>query len=43
LAVNQDSRIPGDNYDVAPGCSLFGWPGEAEPCITFGGYPATGP
>jgi hypothetical protein len=43
LAVNQDTRIPGDNYDVAPGCSLLGWPGEVEHCITFGGYPAATP
>jgi hypothetical protein len=43
LAVNQETHMPGDNYDVAPGCSLLGWPGEAERCITFGGYPAAGP
>jgi len=39
LAVNQDSRIPGDNYDVAPGCSLIDWPSQAERCIEFDGYP----
>ena len=39
LAVNSESRIPGDNYDVAPGCSLIHWPAEAEQCIVFAAYP----
>src|SRR3954469_21919580 len=39
LAVNQDSRMPGDNYDVAPGCSLLEWPAQAQSCIAFTGYP----
>lgn len=43
LAVNKDSRMPGDNYNVAPGCSLLGWPTEAAKCIEFGGYPDSAP
>ena len=43
LAVNQDSRMPGDNYDVAPGCSLLGWPAQAQACIDFTGYPEKAP
>jgi hypothetical protein len=39
LAVNKDSRLPGDNYDVAPGCSLSNWQTEAERTILFRGYP----
>ena len=40
LAVNRDSQMPGDSYDVAVGCSLLGWPDEVRACIDFGGYPA---
>ncbi|MCE9638111.1 MAG: hypothetical protein K8T90_20610 [Planctomycetes bacterium] len=40
LAVNQDSRMPGDSYDVAVNCSLLGWPNEVRACIDFRGYPA---
>lgn len=43
LAVNQDTRMPGDNYDLAPGCSTVNWPGEAEACIEFRGYPENVP
>src|SRR5690242_17938156 len=43
LAVNQDSRMPGDNYEVAPGCSLLDWPTQAQACIAFTGYPASVP
>jgi hypothetical protein len=39
LAVNRDTRMPGDSYDVAPGCSLLGWPSQAEACIVFQDYP----
>ena len=39
LAVNQESRMPGDGYDGAPGCNLNAWPTEAEACIVFDGYP----
>ena len=39
LAVNQDSRMPGDNYNLAPGCSLFNWPTLVDVCIRFRGYP----
>ena len=39
MAVNQDSRMPGDNYEVAPGCSLLDWPAQAQACIAFTGYP----
>lgn len=41
LAVNQESRMPGDSYDAAPGCSLLGWPSQTEACIEFTGYPGT--
>jgi hypothetical protein len=43
LAVNQDSRMPGDNYDVAPGCSLLDWPAYARACIAFTDYPEKAP
>ena len=33
------TRIPGDSYDVARGCSIINWPREAEACIVFEGYP----
>lgn len=39
LAVNAESRMPGDNYDLAPGCSLLNWPEEVDSCIRFRGYP----
>ena len=43
LAINKESRQPGDSYDVAPGCSLMGWPAEADSCIVFEGYPVRVP
>lgn len=39
LAVNGDSRTPGEGYDGAPGCSLFQWAKEVRECIAFPGYP----
>jgi hypothetical protein len=39
LAVNADSLMPGDNYNVAPGCSLLNWPAEVDACIAFRSYP----
>ena len=39
LAVNGESGVPGDNYDVAPGCSLIRWPAEVDAVIAFRGYP----
>ena len=39
LAVNADSRMPGDGYDRAPRCSLLGWHDEVRRCIDFCGYP----
>lgn len=39
LAVNGETQMPGDNYDLAPGCSLLNWPGEVDSCIRFRGYP----
>lgn len=39
LAVNAESRMPGDSYDAAPGCSLLSWPDEVRACIDFVGYP----
>jgi hypothetical protein len=41
LAVNADSRMPGEGYDLAPGCSIMRWPAEATDAIAFAGYPAT--
>jgi hypothetical protein len=43
LAVNRDSLMPGDNFDVAPGCSLLNWPAEVDACIASRGYPAVMP
>lgn len=39
LAVNRDTRMPGEGYDGAPGCSLLAWSGEAQAAIEFSGYP----
>ena len=39
LAVNRDSRMPGESYDVAPGCSLLNWPDEAQAAIDCVNYP----
>jgi hypothetical protein len=41
LAVNHDSLMPGEGYDLAPGCSLLHWPDQVKACITFTGYPDT--
>jgi hypothetical protein len=43
LAVNAESRMPGDSYDLAQGCNLLMWPDEASNCIVFTGYPAAAP
>ena len=40
LVVNQDTRIPGEGYDKAPGCNLLNWDRDAERCIAFREYPA---
>jgi hypothetical protein len=39
LAVNEQSRMPGEGYHLAPGCNLLEWPSQAEACIAFRGYP----
>ncbi len=39
LAVNGESRRPGDSYEVAPNCSLLGWPDEVARCIAYRDYP----
>ena len=39
LAVNHLTRMPGEGYEKAPGCSLLNWPKEVEACIRFSGYP----
>ena len=39
LAVRADSRMPGDGYDDAKGCSIINWPEQAEASIKFRGYP----
>lgn len=41
LVVSKDTRMPGDGYNTAHGCSLLEWPAQAEACMTFGGYPQT--
>jgi len=41
LAVNHLTRMPGEGYDKAPGCSRLNWPKEVEACIRFSGYPDT--
>lgn len=38
LAVNKESRMPGDGYDEAVGCSLFSWADEVRACIDFRRY-----
>ena len=43
LAVNAESRIPGESYDLAPGYSIITWPLEATASIMFTNYPATAP
>jgi hypothetical protein len=35
--------MPGDNFEVAPGCSLLDWPAQAQACIDFTGHPDRGP
>lgn len=39
LAVNHESRMPGEGYEGAPGCSLLRWPVDVEVCIAFDAYP----
>jgi hypothetical protein len=39
LAVNHDTRKPGQGYDGAPGCSLEHWPHEVAACVKFQRYP----
>jgi len=39
LAVNNETRMPGDGYDGAVGCDLLEWPEQARKCIAFGRYP----
>ena len=39
LAVNANSRMPGDSYELAPGCNFLTWHEEAVRCIVFTGYP----
>lgn len=39
LAVNGATRMPGDNYDLAPGCNILNWPDEAQQCVSFRTYP----
>src|SRR4051812_17740338 len=38
LVVN-DTGMPGDNYDLAVGCSLLDWPRQATECVAFEAYP----
>lgn len=41
LAVNADTRRPGEGYDNAPNCSLETWLDQVMECIDFRGYPTT--
>ncbi len=41
LAVNQNTRMPGEGYDLAAGCSLIRWPDQVNACIIFDRYPDT--
>ncbi|HSF57805.1 MAG TPA: hypothetical protein VLD83_07030 [Candidatus Binatia bacterium] len=39
LAVNHETRRPGNGYGSAPGCSQERWLDEVAACINFAGYP----
>jgi len=41
LAVNSQTNMPGDNYKLAPGCSILNWSNEVQACINFTNYPTT--
>jgi hypothetical protein len=41
LAVNNETDMPGDNYDLAEGCSLLTWPAEHNAAIRCREYPPT--
>lgn len=43
LAVNGQTRVPGDSYDRAPGCSIHNWDAEVTASIVFAAYPPTAP
>jgi hypothetical protein len=38
LAVNEETRMPGEGYDRAPGCDLLKWPETVQSFIGFDGY-----
>jgi hypothetical protein len=39
LAVNEHTRVPGDGYDSAVGCSLAHWWDEVRSCVACESYP----
>ena len=41
LAVNADTRRPGEGYENAPNCSLHEWHDQVMACIRFRGYSTT--
>lgn len=45
LAVNQDSRYPGEGFFSAPGCSrtLEGWVNDVTAVLAFNKYPKIAP
>lgn len=45
LAVNRNSRYPGEGYFSAPGCShtLEGWVEDVKAVLAFNQYPKTAP
>ena len=38
LAVNSETRRPGDSYSLAPGCSNEDWDSQVAACIIYEGY-----
>lgn len=43
LAVNADTRIPGDGYDGAGGFEIVHWPAELDRCVRWTSYPVAIP
>ncbi len=39
LAVNGTTKVPGEGYDTAPGCSEINWWNEVRACIACNKYP----
>ena len=39
LAVNAESRMPGESYDLAPGCARLNWDTDVRKSINCQNYP----